>query len=124
MSPSQSPPHRMSERPVKNEGTHSKKAVAKTAPIAGASPAAADASGRPCAWCGNVYDKAFEIRLADGSTYVFDCFECAIHRAAVACEECGCRIIGHGLEADGLFYCCAHCAKRSGQTALRDRAGG
>jgi hypothetical protein len=25
------------------------------------------------------------------------------------------------LEADGIFYCCAHCAKHEGITNLRDR---
>lgn len=124
MSPSQSPPRLASERSVKNEGRSAERSVA-TKNAVKESPATATpvAPARPCAWCGNFYDKAFEIRLADGTTHVFDCFECAIHRVAVACEECGCRIIGHGLEADGLFYCCAHCAKRSGESTLRDRVG-
>ena len=33
-----------------------------------------------------------------------------------------CRIIGHGLEDNGVFYCCAHCATVAGVAGLRDRA--
>jgi hypothetical protein len=68
-----------------------------------------------------VYDKSFELTLIDGQRLVFDCFECAINVVAVACTHCGCKIIGHGMEADGRFYCCAHCAKRSGERSLKDR---
>ena len=74
-----------------------------------------------CEMCGNDYDKAFEIILA-GDRHVFDSFECAIHTLAVACEHCGCRIIGHGVESDGRMFCCAHCARRSGVQGTRDRA--
>lgn len=73
-----------------------------------------------CATCGNDYDKAFFVSI-DGTTYAFDSFECAIHRLAPTCEHCHCRIIGHGVEAGGKMYCCAHCASRAGETALRDR---
>lgn len=76
---------------------------------------------RSCHTCGNVYDKAFEVHL-DGKVYLFDCFECAIHTLAPTCAHCGCRIIGHGGEAEGKFFCCAHCAEMSGEHALRDRA--
>ena len=37
------------------------------------------------------------------------------------CEHCGCRIVGHGVEADGRMFCCAHCAERSGVEGLNDR---
>jgi len=30
----------------------------------------------------------------------FDSFECAIHALAPTCENCGIRIVGHGLEKD------------------------
>jgi hypothetical protein len=40
----------------------------------------------------------------------FDSFECAIHALAPTCEYCGVKVIGHGIEANGSFYCCAHCA--------------
>lgn len=73
-----------------------------------------------CDACGNVYDKAFQITM-DNETYTFDSFECAIHILAPACESCGVTIIGHGVEADGTIYCCAHCAEREGVTALQDR---
>ena len=63
---------------------------------------------------------SFEVRTA-GQVHVFDSFECAIHRLAPVCEHCGCRIIGHGAEHDGRFYCCAHCARESGIRGLDDR---
>jgi hypothetical protein len=63
-----------------------------------------------CEVCGNDYDKAFEVSAA-GTRHVFDSFECAIHLMAPICDHCGCKSIGHGVEADGAFYCCAHCAR-------------
>jgi hypothetical protein len=74
-----------------------------------------------CDVCGNDYDKAFQI-TARGRTQTFDSFECAIHAMAPVCKHCHCKIIGHGVEADGAIYCCAHCAKHAGVTAVRDRA--
>jgi Rieske Fe-S protein len=74
-----------------------------------------------CDLCGNDYDKAFEVRLA-GQVHTFDSFECAIHALAPTCAHCGCKIIGHGVEAEGRFYCCAHCAHQVGIGGLRDRA--
>jgi Rieske Fe-S protein len=74
-----------------------------------------------CEVCGNDYDKSFEVAIG-GATHVFDSFECAIHAVAPTCEHCGCHIIGHGLESDGRMFCCAHCAKESGVTELKDRA--
>lgn len=73
-----------------------------------------------CVSCGNDYDKSFEVSLG-GKTYTFDCFECAIHLLAPTCGHCGCRIIGHGNEADNLFFCCAHCAAEYGMAGLVDR---
>ena len=75
----------------------------------------------PCEVCGNMYDKAFQVVIGQ-QAHTFDCFECAIHALAPACTHCGCKIIGHGLESDGQFYCCASCARRSGEPALQDRA--
>jgi len=66
-----------------------------------------------CAVCGNDYDGAFTIEK-DGTSHVFDSFECAIHAIAPRCEHCGCAVIGHGVEADGHFFCCAHCARENG----------
>ncbi|RIK96767.1 MAG: hypothetical protein DCC72_04260 [Burkholderiales bacterium] len=74
-----------------------------------------------CEKCGNEYDKTFDVVMA-GKTHTFDSFECAIASLAPTCSHCDCRIIGHGLEADGRMYCCDHCAEQSGVTQLRDRA--
>jgi hypothetical protein len=57
-----------------------------------------------------------------GDHHVFDSFECAIQALAPRCEHCACRIIGHGVEAEGKYFCCAHCASESGHKALQDRA--
>jgi hypothetical protein len=53
---------------------------------------------------------------------VFDSFECAIHKMAPVCAHCGCKVVGHGVEAKGEFFCCAHCARMEGETGLKDRA--
>ena len=73
-----------------------------------------------CEVCGNDYDKSMEIK-AGGKTHVFDSFECAIHALAPKCAHCGCMIIGHGAEANGTMYCCAHCARKSGVKGVDDR---
>jgi hypothetical protein len=73
-----------------------------------------------CEVCGNDYDKSFEI-IAGGRRHVFDSFECAIHAVAPRCAHCDCHIIGHGIEANGAMYCCAHCATHSGVRGARDR---
>jgi hypothetical protein len=74
-----------------------------------------------CETCGNDY-KAFQVSM-NGTTHTFDSFECAIHALAPTCENCGIRIVGHGLEKDGTFFCCEHCAEAIGVTGLRDRVG-
>lgn len=74
-----------------------------------------------CELCGNDYDKAFQVTVG-GESHTFDSFECAIHVLAPTCDHCGCKIIGHGVEADGTFFCCAHCAKEHGVTQVADRA--
>ncbi|SFN87474.1 hypothetical protein SAMN05216207_102353 [Pseudonocardia ammonioxydans] len=63
-----------------------------------------------CEVCGNDYEMTFEVRAAGGAAHTFDSFECAIHKMAPVCEHCGCRIIGHGVQTGGKFFCCAHCA--------------
>jgi len=73
-----------------------------------------------CEVCGNEYDKSFEVTMA-GESHIFDSFECAIHALAPECEHCGCKIIGHGIEADGSYYCCAHCAAEKGVAGVHDR---
>jgi hypothetical protein len=74
-----------------------------------------------CEVCGNEYDKAFTI-VQGAESHVFDSFECAIHALAPLCAHCECRIIGHGMEADGQFFCCASCASHAGKPQMRDRS--
>lgn len=76
---------------------------------------------KTCEVCGNTYDKAFEVAIG-GTTHVFDSFACAIHRLAPRCSHCGVTIIGHGIEARGQYFCCAHCARAVGVTEIVDRA--
>ena len=66
-----------------------------------------------CEVCGNEYEKAFVVTEPGGASHTFDSFECAIHRLAPSCGHCGCKIVGHGVEVSGRFYCCAHCARSS-----------
>jgi hypothetical protein len=73
-----------------------------------------------CEVCGNDYDKSFEVR-AQGHTHVFDSFECAIHQLAPKCGHCGCRIVGHGIEAGSQMFCCASCARHNGVRQAADR---
>jgi hypothetical protein len=75
-----------------------------------------------CEACGNDYDKAFQV-IMKGNTYTFDSFECAIYVLAPHCDNCGIHIVGHGLEKEGTFFCCDHCAEVKGVTGLRDRVG-
>jgi hypothetical protein len=73
-----------------------------------------------CDVCGNDYDKSFEV--VRGSTrHTFDSFECAIHKMAPVCSHCGCKVIGHGIESQGQYYCCANCARLSGVEGAKDR---
>ncbi|MFI0721338.1 hypothetical protein [Streptomyces sp. NPDC021224] len=72
-----------------------------------------------CEVCGNDYAMTFEVH-AQGAVHVFDCFECAAHRMAPVCEHCRVQILGHGVEADGHFYCCAHCAAAEGAAGIVD----
>jgi len=65
-----------------------------------------------CEVCGNEYANSFSI-LQGGQHHVFDSFECAIQALAPVCEHCACRVIGHGVEANGKIYCCHHCANMS-----------
>jgi hypothetical protein len=73
-----------------------------------------------CEVCGNDYDKAFEVVTA-GKRHVFDSFECAIQALAPRCAHCGCRVIGHGVEASDRTYCGAHCAHAAGVREVADR---
>ena len=75
-----------------------------------------------CETCGNDYDMPIEITTA-GQTHTFDSFECAIHKLAPRCEHCGVTVIGHGIQAEGQFFCCAHCASHAGHESVQDRTG-
>jgi len=72
-----------------------------------------------CEVCGNDYYLSFEVVTA-GNTHIFDCFECAVHKLAPVCAHCGCRIIGHGIEADQTFFCCGNCAREAGSSGIID----
>ncbi len=74
-----------------------------------------------CETCGNDYDKAFQVTMG-GRAHTFDSFECAIHALAPTCTHCDCRIIGHGIEAEGRMFCCAYCAEQAGVAGVADRA--
>lgn len=63
-----------------------------------------------CEMCGNDYDRSFTITRGD-RTATYDSLECAISAWAPACGNCGCRILGHGVEAGDAVYCCSHCAR-------------
>ena len=75
-----------------------------------------------CEVCGNDYHRSFEV-IQDGKTHTFDSFECAIHVLAPICKHCGCKVIGHGVQAGEGIYCCAHCARESGAFDARDNVG-
>ncbi len=76
-----------------------------------------------CEVCGNDYYLSFEVITA-GQRHVFDSFECAIHKLAPVCAHCGCKVIGHGIEASDTFYCCANCARLSGEHGAVDHVWG
>lgn len=73
-----------------------------------------------CEVCRNDYDKAFELTMG-GRKHIFDSFECAIYAVAPTCAHCQCKIVGHGVEANGKIYCCAHCAQEMGVRGAKDR---
>jgi hypothetical protein len=74
-----------------------------------------------CEVCGNDYRLAFEVH-AQGAVHVFDSFECAIHRMAPVCEHCGVKVVGHGVEVGGRYFCCRHCADSEGASGIVDHA--
>ncbi|MFH9348384.1 Prokaryotic metallothionein [Kitasatospora sp. NPDC017646] len=78
-----------------------------------------------CVTCGNDYWLAFEIKTVTGDTYTFDSFECAMEKLAPRCEQCNVRIVGHGVEVAGMFFCCANCARINSDLGeqIRDAVG-
>ena len=76
-----------------------------------------------CEVCGNEYDKAFIVEAA-GARHTFDSFECAIQAMAPICEHCECKVIGHGIEGESDFYCCANCSRQEGVHGAIDHIHG
>jgi hypothetical protein len=72
-----------------------------------------------CDVCGNDYESPLEVKHK-GVSYAFDSLECAIHKLAPSCDHCGCRIVGHGIQAAGVYYCCAHCARQHAVSGVAD----
>lgn len=75
-----------------------------------------------CDTCGNDYEGSFEVTM-DERSYTFDSFECAAHKLAPTCGSCGCRILGHGVQADEEMFCSAHCARQHGVQGITDHVG-
>jgi hypothetical protein len=73
---------------------------------------------KTCHSCGNSYEATFDV-LKDGRAFTFDSFECAIAALAPTCKHCGMRVIGHGVEASGKIFCCAHCARAENAGPIR-----
>jgi hypothetical protein len=74
-----------------------------------------------CETCGNDYEDTFRV-IFKNRTYEFDSIECAAHALAPSCENCGCRVLGHGVQFDETIFCCVHCASAAGATGLSDHA--
>ncbi len=64
-----------------------------------------------CVVCGHNSVGNFSVTLANGRTYDFDTFQCAIDRLAPRCSRCGIRIIGHPTVVDGGLFCGPHCSQ-------------
>ena len=79
-----------------------------------------------CEVCGNDYRLSFEVHAAGSGARVRQ-LRVRHPCAAPVCEHCGVKVIGHGVEADGTFFCCASCARMHGDPAsaseLVDHAG-
>ncbi|MGV8847899.1 hypothetical protein, partial [Tessaracoccus sp.] len=65
-----------------------------------------------CDTCGTDDDNAFTMTRGS-DTATFDSFECAIHAMAPRCPQCGCLILGHGVNRDDALYCCEHCSRQT-----------
>lgn len=66
-----------------------------------------------CDTCGNPHENLMSVSRGEAKG-AFDSFECAIEALAPRCAHCHCRILGHGVESDGRYYCCDHCARTRG----------
>jgi len=74
-----------------------------------------------CEVCGNDYEMAIDV-IAAGVRHTFDCFECAAHALAPICENCRCKVLGHGVEVGRQFFCSPHCARAATRADLRGSA--
>lgn len=74
-----------------------------------------------CEVCGNNYKNTFQV-VMNNKSHEFDCFECAIHRLAPECGHCACRVIGQGVEKDGIIYCGGHCLRMASHNLGLDEA--
>lgn len=72
-----------------------------------------------CYTCGNDYEDTFHVVTKD-NVYDFDSIECAAHVLAPDCSNCGCRILGHGVQFDEVLFCCVNCASDAGVIGLAD----
>ena len=111
----------MSQRDATDEGGQGSEPRRWSGPAAPEEPVTTGTQAATCEVCGNLYDKAFAV-MAGGRERWFDCFDCAIHALAPTCKHCGVRISGHGMESQGVYYCCAHCARQEGIGEVQDRA--
>ena len=75
-----------------------------------------------CDVCGNDYDKSFQIVQGRQVAHFRQLRMRHSWHLRRRVSHCGCRIIGHGMEAHGEFFCCAYCAKQSGAPQMKDRA--
>ena len=74
-----------------------------------------------CEVCGNTYDNLLEVVVQnEGIKHYFDCIECAAHRLAPKCRECGVKILGHGVQVGVENFCGAHCARVHGHSKAVD----
>ena len=74
-----------------------------------------------CEVCGNQYKNMIEVRFqSEDQTHRFDSFECAAHKLAPSCAQCGVRILGHGMQAKDDIFCCASCARTAGKEGFVD----
>ncbi|WP_026184488.1 hypothetical protein [Salinispora vitiensis] len=76
-----------------------------------------------CDVCGNDYKMPFQVHMANGDVHTFDSLECANHKLAMNCEHCQVRIVGHGIEVSGRFYCGTHCARTEEGSLAADLRG-
>ena len=78
---------------------------------------ALDPSGLVKGWA---VQRAGRMLEAAGARHVFYSCACAIHILAPVCAHCGCKIMGHAIESNQTFSCCALGAHAQGATQVVD----